>query len=124
MGFSHSYLYHHYNNEMKKRGLSTKMKLIEVIREVSNDMKEQGYNVNQNMTKAFLQALENTVDKAIKAEDSVSVIGVKFATKEQKGKEGIIALGSRAGETYKTNDKIVPVAKYTPSKKAELSREK
>ena len=100
------------------------MKLIEVIREVSNDMKEQGYNVNQNMTKAFLQALENTVDKAIKAEDSVSVIGVKFATKEQKGKEGIIALGSRAGETYKTNDKIVPVAKYTPSKKAELSREK
>lgn len=91
---------------------------------VTKEMKEKGFKVTQETTKAFIESLENVVDGAIEAGDNIVVLGVKFGSKEQKGREGVITIGSKQGETYKTEDKIVPTAKFTPSKKAQLTREK
>ena len=49
-------------------------------------------------------------------------MGMKFSTKLQKGRTGTINLGSRAGETYSTPNKIVPNVKFIKSKKDSLSR--
>ena len=47
---------------------------------------------------------------------------MKFETKLQKGRTGTINLGSRAGETYSTPDKIVPSVKFVKSKKDSLTK--
>lgn len=100
------------------------MKTVEMVQAVTREMKEQGHKVTQETTKAFIGALEKVVDGVIASDDNVTVMGYKFGSKVQKGREGIITLGSRQGEVYKTEDKIVPSVKVTPSKKAQLTREK
>lgn len=100
------------------------MKTQEVRQAVTKDMKEKGFKVTQETTKAFMDSLEKVVDGVIESGDNVVVMGVKFGSKEQKGREGVITLGARQGETYRTEDKIVPTVKLTPSKKAQLTREK
>lgn len=100
------------------------MKTQEMIQAVTKNMKEKGHKVTQETTRAFVESLENVVDGAIEAGDNVTVLGAKFGSKEQKGREGIITIGARQGESYKTEDRIVPTVKLTPSKKAQLTRNK
>lgn len=100
------------------------MKTQEMRQAVTKAMKENGHKVTQDTTKAFLDCLENVVDGVVEAGDNVTVLGVKFSSKVQKGREGIITVGSKQGEAYKTEDKIVPTVKFAPSKKAQLTREK
>ena len=100
------------------------MKTLEMVQAVTKDMKEKGHKVTQEITRAFVDSLEKVVDEAVIAGDNVTVLGAKFGSKVQKGREGIITLGARQGESYKTEDKIVPTVKLTPSKKTQLTREK
>lgn len=100
------------------------MKTQEMIQVVTRDMKEKGHKVTKETTRAFVDSLEKTVDEVVLSGDNVTVLGVKHSSKEQKGREGIIGFGAKQGETYKTEDKIVPTVKLTPSKKTQLTREK
>lgn len=100
------------------------MKTQEMVQVVTKDMKEKGYKVTQETTRAFVDSLEKTVDNAVLSGDDITVLGVKHSSKEQKGREGIITLGARQGESFKTEDRIVPTVKLTPSKKAQLTKEK
>lgn len=99
------------------------MRKDEFVKVVTNELKEKGHKVNQPLVKDMLTAVENAVDGVIANKDEVSVLGVKFATKLQKGKTGIIQLGDRKGQEYTTEDKIVPTVKYLKSKKDSLSVE-
>lgn len=100
------------------------MKSLELVQEVTKGVKEKGLKVNQNLVKEVLAVTEEVVEKVVLNDDSVTVLGAKFTSKEQKGRKGVINFGAKAGETYETTDKIVPSVKFTPTKRAQLTREK
>lgn len=100
------------------------MNTLEMVQAVTKNLKGQGHKVNQEIVKATILEVENVVDGAVLAGDDVTVLGVKHSSKDVDGKEGVITIGSRAGETYKTEDRIVPTVKLMPSKKTQLTRAK
>ena len=98
------------------------MKKQEFIQNVVAIAKEEGIKLTQDTASKVLDIVEEAIDGVIVAQDHVTIMGMKFDTKLQKGRTGTINLGSRAGETYTTHDKIVPNVKFTKSKKDSLSR--
>ena len=98
------------------------MKKQEFIQNVVAIAKEEGIKLTQDTASKILDIVEEAIDGVIVAQDHVTIMGMKFDTKLQKGRTGTINLGSRAGETYTTPDKIVPNVKFTKSKKDSLSR--
>ena len=98
------------------------MKKQEFIQNVVTIAKEEGIKLTQDTASKVLDIVEEAIDGVIVAQDHVTIMGMKFDTKLQKGRTGTINLGSRAGETYTTPDKIVPNVKFTKSKKDSLSR--
>lgn len=98
------------------------MKKQEFIQNVVAIAKEEGIKLTQDTASKVLDIVEEAIDGVIVAQDHVTIMGMKFDTKLQKGRTGTINLGSRAGETYTTPDKIVPNVKFTKSKKDSLSR--
>ena len=98
------------------------MKKQEFIQNVVVIAKEEGIKLTQDTASKVLDIVEEAIDGVIVAQDHVTIMGMKFDTKLQKGRTGTINLGSRAGETYTTPDKIVPNVKFTKSKKDSLSR--
>ena len=98
------------------------MKKQEFIQNVVAIAKEEGIKLTQDTAGKVLDIVEEAIDGVIVAQDHVTIMGMKFDTKLQKGRTGTINLGSRAGETYTTPDKIVPNVKFTKSKKDSLSR--
>ena len=100
------------------------MKMHNLVQKVTEDMKLKDMKVTIDITKGFLKSLEKVVDEAILEGDEVSVIGVKFSTKEQEKREGTLVFGSRKGETYTVPAKVVPKVKMLPAKKKALTKEK
>ena len=98
------------------------MKKQEFIQNVVTIAKEEGIKLTQDTASKVLDIVEEAIDGVIVAQDHVTIMGMKFDTKLQKGRTGTINLGSRAGETYTTPDKIVPNVKFTEFKKNYLSR--
>lgn len=98
------------------------MKKHEFIQNVVVIAKEQGIKLTQETANKLLDIIEETIDGVIVAQEHVTVMGMKFETKLQKGRTGTINLGSRAGEHYSTPDKIVPSVKFVKSKKDSLSK--
>ena len=98
------------------------MKKQEFIQNVVAIAKEEGIKLTQDTASKVLDIVEEAIDGVIVAQDHVTIMGMKFDTKLQKGRTGTINLGSRAGETYTTPDKIVPNVKFTKFKKNYLSR--
>ena len=98
------------------------MKKQEFIQNVVAIAKEEGIKLTQDTASKVLDIVEEAIDGVIVAQDHVTIMVMKFDTKLQKGRTGTINLGSRAGETYTTPDKIVPNVKFTKSKKDSLSR--
>ena len=98
------------------------MKKQEFIQNVVAIAKEEGIKLTQDTASKILDIVEEAIDGVIRVQDHVTIMGMKFDTKLQKGRTGTINLGSRAGETYTTPDKIVPNVKFTKFKKNYLSR--
>ncbi len=98
------------------------MKKHEFIQNVVTIAKENEIKLTQDTASKLLDIIEEAIDGVIEAQDQVTVMGMKFSTKLQKGRTGTINLGSRAGETYSTPNKIVPNVKFIKSKKDSLSR--
>lgn len=92
------------------------------IKNVQEELKNQDISISQEVVKTILEVVEAKRDEAVLAGDEVTIMGTKFGSKLQKGREGTIQLGDRKGEPFKTEDKTVGYAKLTPSKKAELTR--
>lgn len=58
--------------------------------------------------KAFIESVEEALAKG----EKVQLVGFgTFETRERKGRTGILQMGERKGETYTTEDKMVPVFK-------------
>ena len=98
------------------------MKKQEFIQNVVAIAKEKEIKITQETASKILDVIEEAIDGVIVAQDYVTIMGMKFDTKLQKGRTGTIKLGARAGETYSTPDKVVPAVKFTKSKKDALSK--
>jgi nucleoid DNA-binding protein len=98
------------------------MKKQEFIQNVVAIAKEKEIKITQETASKILDVIEEAIDGVIVAQDYVTIMGMKFDTKLQKGRTGIINLGSRAGEAYTTPDKVVPNVKFIKSKKDSLSK--
>ena len=98
------------------------MKKQEFIQNVVAIAKEKEIKITQETASKILDVIEEAIDGVIVAQDHVTIMGMKFDTKLQKGRTGIINLGSRAGEAYTTPDKVVPNVKFIKSKKDSLSK--
>ena len=98
------------------------MKKQEFIQNVVAIAKEEGIKLTQDTANKVLDIVEEAIDGVIVAQDHVTIMGMKFDTKLQKGRTGTINLGSRAGETYSTPDKVVPSVKFIKSKKDFLTK--
>ena len=98
------------------------MKKQEFIQNVVAIAKEKEIKITQETASKILDVIEEAIDGVIVAQDYVTIMGMKFDTKLQKGRTGTINLGSRAGETYSTPDKIVPSVKFIKSKKDALTK--
>lgn len=95
----------------------------ELVKFIADELKVKGHKANQALVRDMLDAVEHAVEAVVKGQGEVIIGGVKVSTKLQKGRTGIIMLGDKKGETYTTNDKIVPTAKVIPSVKKALSVE-
>lgn len=95
----------------------------EVTEKVKKEMESKNVKVNQEITKAYLDALEETIVEVIEADDKVIILGAKFEAKEQKGRTSTHRFGKNAGEQYTVPDKIVPNVKFTDATKKRLSKE-
>jgi len=98
------------------------MKKHEFIQNFVTIAKENDIKLTKDTASKLLDIIEETIDGVIEAQDQVVIMGMKFETKLQKGRTGTIKLGSRAGETYSTPDKIVPAVKFMKSKKDSLTK--
>ena len=98
------------------------MKKQEFIQNVVTIAKDNNIKLTKDTASKLLDIIEETIDGVIVAQEQVTIMGMKFETKLQKGRTGTINLGSRAGETYSTPDKIVPSVKFVKSKKDSLTR--
>lgn len=98
------------------------MKKHEFIQNVVAVAKQNEIKLTQDTASKILDIIEEVIDGVIVADEHVTVMGMKFETKLQKGRTGVINLGSRAGEAYSTPDKIVPSVKFVKSKKDALSK--
>ena len=98
------------------------MKKQEFIQNVVTIAKENEIKLTKDTAGKLLDIIEETIDGVIVANEQVTAMGMKFETKLQKGRTGTINLGSRAGETYSTPDKIVSNVKFIKSKKDSLTK--
>ena len=98
------------------------MKKNEFIQNFVTIAKENDIKLTRDTASKLLDILEETIDGVLMAQEQVTIMGMKFETKLQKGRTGTIKLGARAGETYSTPDKVVPAVKFTKSKKDALSK--
>ena len=98
------------------------MKKQEFIQNVVTIAKENEIKLTKDTANKLLDIIEEAIDGVIIAQEHVTIMGMKFETKLQKGRTGTINLGSRAGETYSTPDKIVPSVKFVKSKKDSLTK--
>ena len=99
------------------------MKKQEFIQNVVTIAKENEIKLTKDTASKILDIIEEAIDGVMIADEQVTVMGMKFETKLQKGRTGTINLGSRAGETYSTPDKIVPSVKFVKSKKDSLTKQ-
>lgn len=95
----------------------------ELTKFITEELKQKGHKVNQRLTKDILVAVDNAIEHTVQTQDEVVLGGIKVKTRLQKGRRGIIQFGERKGQEYVTTDKIVPTAKFMPSKKKVLSIE-
>lgn len=59
-----------------------------------------------------LLAFITSVEEVLLDKDSVKIVGFgNFETRERKGRAGIIQLGDKKGQEWKSEDSIVPVFK-------------
>ena len=98
------------------------MKKHEFIQNVVVIAKENDIKLTKETASKLLDIIEEAIDGVMVAQEKVTIMGMKFETKLQKGRTGTINLGSRAGETYSTPDKIVPNVKFIKSKKDSLTK--
>lgn len=98
------------------------MKKHEFIQNVVAVAKQNEIKLTQDTASKILDIIEEVIDGVIVANEHVTVMGMKFETKLQKGRTGVINLGSRAGEPYSTPDRVVPCVKFVKSKKDALSK--
>ena len=99
------------------------MKKLEFIQNVVAIGKENDLKLTQDIANRMLDVVEAAIDDVILSGEHVTVMGMKFESKVQKGRTGTINIGNRKGETYSTPDRIVPSVKFLGSKKESLSRE-
>ena len=99
------------------------MKKLEFIQNVVAIGKENDLKLTQDIANRMLDVVEAAIDDVILSGEHVTVMGMKFDSKVQKGRTGTINIGNRKGETYSTPDRIVPSVKFLGSKKESLSRE-
>ena len=99
------------------------MKKLEFIQNVVTIGKENDLKLTQDIANRMLDVVEAAIDDVILSGEHVTVMGMKFDSKVQKGRTGTINIGNRKGETYSTPDRIVPSVKFLGSKKESLSRE-
>ena len=99
------------------------MKKLEFIQNVVALGKENNLKLTQDTANKMLDIVEAAIDDVIVSGEHVTVMGMKFESKVQKGRTGTINIGNRKGETYATSDKIVPSVKFIGSKKESLTRE-
>ncbi len=82
----------------------------ELIKNVAESLE-----MTQKEVSAVVDNVLETIVVAVSEGEEIRISGFgKFERAVQKGREGIINMGSRAGETYKTDDKFVP--KFKPAK--------
>lgn len=99
------------------------MKKLEFIQNVVALGKENNLKLTQDTANKVLDVVEAAIEDVIVSGEHVTVMGMKFESKVQKGRTGTINIGNRKGETYSTPDRIVPSVKFLGSKKESLSRE-
>lgn len=99
------------------------MKKLEFIQNVVALGKENNLKLTQDTANKVLDVVEAAIEDVIVSGEHVTVMGMKFESKVQKGRTGTINIGNRKGEIYTTSDKIVPSVKFIGSKKESLTRE-
>ena len=78
----------------------TKNELITKVAEATGETK--------TLTTEIVDAVFETIANTVASGEEVRVHNFgAFKTKTQKGREGVIQMGARKGETYKTEDKTV-----------------
>ena len=90
----------------------------ELILAITNEMKEREYKVSQEMTRAFLEELEATIDAVLEEGNEVKALGYKFEMVERAESKWEIN-----GKSGITPARLVPKASALGSKKTQLSKE-
>ena len=78
------------------------MKKLEFIQNVVALGKENNLKLTQDTANKVLDVVEAAIEDVIVSGEHVTVMGMKFESKVQKGRTGTINIGNRKGETYAT----------------------
>ncbi|EML6501618.1 TPA: HU family DNA-binding protein [Clostridioides difficile] len=80
-------------------------------------MVAEGLDVSQVKAREILDVIEEKRNEVLKNGDELTLMGVKYLTKVQKGREGEITLEDGTKKPWKTEDKRVPKVKAAKSLK-------
>ncbi|MGO1042244.1 HU family DNA-binding protein [Clostridioides difficile] len=77
----------------------------------------EGLEISQIKAREILDVIEEKRNEVLKNGDELTLMGVKYLTKVQKGREGEITLEDGAKKPWKSEDKIIPKLKAVKSLK-------
>ena len=88
------------------------MKKVDFLKEVAEEL-----GVSQIRVREILDVIEKKRNEVLQDVEELTLMGVKYLTKIQKGKEGEITLKDGTKKPWKTEDKRVPKVKAAKSLK-------
>lgn len=77
----------------------------------------EGLEISQIKAREILDVIEEKRNAVLKNGDELTLMGVKYLTKVQKGREGEITLEDGTKKPWKSEDKIIPKLKAVKSLK-------
>lgn len=91
----------------------TKKELVVKFQEALNTNKEENKpKISKKDAEFYIDTLLETIMDSVANENKLQLIGFgTFEKKPVKGKEGVIQVGVRKGETFKTDDSVKAVFK-------------
>ncbi|MCC0705335.1 HU family DNA-binding protein, partial [Clostridioides sp. ES-S-0049-02] len=88
------------------------MKKVDFLKEVAEEL-----GVSQIRVREMLDVIEKKRNEVLQDGEELTLMGVKYLTKVQKGREGEMTLEDGTKKPWKTEDKRVPKIKATKSLK-------
>lgn len=83
-----------------------KLTTVELINELQTEYDEMGVNLSKDKTRELLDATFNVITENVKVGNSVPINGVGiFNPKKIAARQGVLAFGDKAGESWKSKEK-------------------